>query len=67
VDDRKGAINSGVLNIPLLAGLISEETILGDLFEICQSSAVLRRPEDITLYENAGSAHLDLTIWRYVM
>jgi ornithine cyclodeaminase len=67
LDDREGALNSGDLNIPLLAGLIREEAILGDLFESCQSSAVLRGPEDITLYENAGSAHLDLTIRQYVM
>lgn len=56
-----------VMPIPLLAGLISEEAILGDLFEICQSSAVLRRLEDITLYKNSGGAHLDLTVCQYVM
>ncbi|NBA98091.1 ornithine cyclodeaminase family protein [Pseudomonas sp. R5(2019)] len=66
-DDREGALNSGDLQGPLQEGLISEDSIQADLFEICQSSAVLRQPEDITLYKNAGGAHLDLTVCQYVL
>ncbi|VVO44852.1 ornithine cyclodeaminase family protein [Pseudomonas fluorescens] len=67
VDDRKGALNSGDFQIPLRAGVISEESIQADLFEICQSRAALRQPEDITLYKNTGGAHLDLTVCQYVL
>ncbi|MCX9150224.1 ornithine cyclodeaminase family protein [Pseudomonas sp. TB1-B1] len=67
VDDRKAALNSGDLRIPLLTGLIGEESIEADLFEICQSGEILRGADDITLYKNAGGAHLDLTICQYVL
>lgn len=66
-DDRKGALNSGDLQAPLQAGLIGEDCIEADLFEICQARAPLRQPQDITLYKNAGGAHLDLTVCRCVL
>lgn len=66
-DDRKGALNSGDLRVPLQEGLIGEESIEADLFEICQSGEILRGADDITLYKNAGGAHLDLTICQYVL
>ncbi|MFZ6049739.1 ornithine cyclodeaminase family protein [Pseudomonas sp. CR3202] len=67
VDDRQSALNSGDLQIPLQAGIISEETIEGDLFELCQSSSFVRQASDITVYKNAGGAHLDLTVCQHVL
>ncbi|MXW69144.1 MAG: ornithine cyclodeaminase [Acidimicrobiia bacterium] len=62
VDSRDAAVHEcGDLVIPLGSGLITEENIRADLFELCRG----RRPgrEDrtqITMYENGGGGHLDL-------
>lgn len=67
VDDRPSALNSGDLQIPLRAGIISENSIEADLFELCQSSSWRRQASDITVYKNAGGAHLDLTVCQQVL
>lgn len=67
VDDRQSALNSGDLQIPLREGLITEADIEGDLFDLCQDLPFTRALTDITLYKNAGGAHLDLAVCHYLL
>ncbi|WP_223541900.1 ornithine cyclodeaminase family protein [Pseudomonas sp. BF-RE-26] len=67
VDDRSTAACSGDIQIPLLAGVISQEQIEGDLFDLCQNSAFTRSAHEITVYKNAGGAHFDLVVSQYAI
>ena len=62
VDSRDAAIHEcGDLVIPLQSGLITEEDIAADLFQLCRGEHPGRRDLDqITLFENGGGGHLDL-------
>ncbi len=61
--DRRESAMDGVGDIvqPLASGAIKEEDVLGDLYDLA-SGAVSGRgsPAEITLFKNAGGAHLDL-------
>ena len=67
VDDRASASRSGDILIPLESGAIKEDQIEGDLFDICQGNGQRHNSRDITVYKNAGGAHLDLIISQYVI
>ncbi len=67
VDDRSTAMESGDIQIPLQAGVISRDQIEGDLYDLCQDSSFVRYQEDITVYKNAGGAHIDLIVSQYVL
>ncbi len=67
VDDRDNALASGDLQIPLSEGVMSVAQIEGDLFDLCQRSAIRRQPQDRSVYKNAGGAHLDLIVARLVL
>lgn len=67
VDDRSTAACSGDILIPLSAGAIGESAIEGDLFDLCRDSGFHRPDSEITVYKNAGGAHLDLIVSQYVM
>jgi ornithine cyclodeaminase/alanine dehydrogenase-like protein (mu-crystallin family) len=62
VDSRWFAIDqTGDLGDPIRRGIIARDRIEADLFELCAGSLeVERRPDDITLFKNAGGPHLDL-------
>ncbi|MEJ8572510.1 ornithine cyclodeaminase [Microbaculum marinum] len=61
VDARETTVHEiGELMIPLAAGVISEDDIQGDLFEMVPGSAGRASPEEVTVYKNGGGAHLDL-------
>jgi ornithine cyclodeaminase len=62
VDSRWFAIDqTGDLGDPIRRGIIARDRIEADLFELCPGSLeVERRPDDITLFKNAGGPHLDL-------
>ena len=62
VDSRMFAIEqTGDLGNPLRRGVIAPDRIEADLFELCTGSrSVQRRPDEITLFKNAGGPHLDL-------
>lgn len=62
VDDRSTSSVAGDIHIPLILGAISETQIEGDLYDLCQNEAFMREPGDITVYKNAGGAHLDLVV-----
>jgi len=61
IDNREKTVEvSGELMIPLAAGVITEDDILGDLYRLCTEGPTPRSPSDITLYKNGGGAQLDL-------
>jgi len=62
VDSRDAAVHEcGDLVIPLGSGLITEEDIQADLFELCRAQHPGRQdPTQITMFENGGGGHLDL-------
>lgn len=62
VDSRWFAVEkAGDIGIPISEGVVSQEDIEADLFELCgESYPVDRQPQDITLFKNGGGAHLDL-------
>ena len=66
VDARETTINHiGELMTPIANGVISEQDIKADLFELCQHHHSGRQnDEEITLYKNGGGGHLDLMIAR---
>jgi ornithine cyclodeaminase len=62
VDHRLATLTEdGDLVIPLRAGLITAESVRGDLYELCRGEVPGRTdPDAITLFENGGGGHLDL-------
>ena len=53
--------HAGDISEPIAQGVLSATDICGDLFDLVKSP-INRRPQDITLYKNAGGAHIDLTV-----
>lgn len=64
VDCRDSALEGvGDIRTPLQTGVITESDILGDLYDLVGGSVPGRLDEqDITLFKNAGGAHLDLMV-----
>ena len=62
VDYRGSTVGeSGDLVQPIASGAITEQDVLGDLFDLCQGHVPNRRGVDeITLFKNGGGSHLDL-------
>lgn len=61
VDCRETAIHDvGELCIPIGNGIIAEQDIRGDLYDLCNGAPGRTSPRAITAYKNAGGAHLDL-------
>ena len=68
VDARETAVHDiGELAIPLRDGLIAEDDILADLYDLGAGAAARQTPDDITLYKNGGGAHLDVMTARYIL
>ncbi len=68
VDARHTTIGHiGEVVIPMEAGVISEEDIVADYYDL-PSGAFARQSEDeITIFKNGGGAHLDLMCARYIL
>jgi ornithine cyclodeaminase/alanine dehydrogenase-like protein (mu-crystallin family) len=63
VDSRDTTLaHIGELKIPLSAGLIAEDDILADLYQLKAGGFSNRHPGTITVFKNGGGAHLDLMI-----
>ncbi|MDO5620748.1 MAG: ornithine cyclodeaminase [Paracoccus sp. (in: a-proteobacteria)] len=68
VDSRETTIHHiGELMIPLAAGVISENDVLGDLYDLVGGQPGRRTADEITLFKNGGGAHLDLMTAAYIM
>lgn len=53
---------------PLEAGVIEQDDVVGDLFDLCRGIAAGRQDDnDITLFKNSGGGHLDLGTARFLM
>ena len=67
VDSRKTTIGEiGELAIPIEAGVISKNDVLGDLYDLCADTKGRQSPKDITLFKNGGGGHLDLMTARHI-
>ncbi len=68
VDSRWFTVGvSGDIDQPIAAGVITEDDIQADLFELCRGDRQGRRSDDeITLFKNGGGGHLDLFSARYL-
>tara|TARA_B100000767_G_C19721453_1_gene517462 strand:+ start:406 stop:1347 length:942 start_codon:yes stop_codon:yes gene_type:complete len=68
VDSRETTLHHiGELMIPLAAGLIVEEDIEGDFYDLTASKKPARKSNnEITIFKNGGGAHLDLMIADYI-
>jgi ornithine cyclodeaminase len=62
VDTRPGAFaEAGDIVLPLAAGVIGREAVLGDLFDLARGTVAGRRtPEEITFFKSVGAAIEDL-------
>ncbi len=69
VDLRETTVDAiGELMIPMAAGVINEDDVKGDLFELCQGQAPGRTaPDQITVFKNGGGGHLDLMTASFVV
>jgi len=67
VDTRQFSVeHCGDLVQPIAAGVISAADIQADLFALCQNSHPGRTSdEEITVFKNAGGAHLDMYAAKY--
>ena len=68
VDSRKSTIGEiGEITIPMQSGIIGENDILADLYELCSGVKQGRKSqEEITLFKNGGGGHLDLMTAQYI-
>lgn len=72
VDTRIGGLNeAGDVIIPLQAGVITPEHVLGDLYELARGTAPLRASaDDITMFKSVGASIEDLAaaigVWEKV-
>lgn len=61
VDSRETTFEDiGELAIPLASGVISEDDVKGDLYDLCNGGGGRSGTEAVTLFKNGGGAHLDL-------
>ncbi|QHI95270.1 NAD(P)-binding domain-containing protein [Aristophania vespae] len=67
VDSRDTTIHHiGELIEPLRSGIITESSILGDLYDLVKGRAGRSSHDDITIFKNGGGAHLDTMIAHYM-
>jgi len=67
VDARETTIHDiGELIIPIKNGVISEDDVKGDLYDLCNGASGRTSEDEITLFKNGGGAHLDLMTALYI-
>lgn len=68
VDTRETTMHDiGELRIPLEAGTITPDAVVGDLYALCQGTVGRRSDDEITLFKNGGGAHLDMMVAAYAL
>jgi len=61
VDSRKTTIHDiGEMMIPIANGIISENDIKADFYDLCNGAEGRTSDDDITIFKNDRGAHLDL-------
>ena len=68
VDSRETTINHiSELKIPIASGVISENDVLADYYDIASGAFPKGNNSDITLFKNGGGAHLDLMTAKLIL
>ncbi|WP_320170007.1 hypothetical protein [Maridesulfovibrio sp.] len=69
VDSRKTTVEHiGELTIPIAKGIITAESIKGDLYDLLNTPSTGRKSDtEITVFKNGGGAHLDLMMADYII
>lgn len=68
VDLAETAMLTGELIQPIAAGVMTEDDIAADLYELCQGTKPGRQaPGDITIFKNGGGGHLDLMTAKHIL
>ncbi len=68
VDNRATTVGHiGELKIPLAAGVISEDDVLADFYDLESGGYARGSDDEITMAKNGGGAHLDLITARYIL
>ncbi len=68
VDSRVTAIHDiGELAKPIKNGVIKEEDVIADFYQLCNNQQGRKTETEITLFKNGGGAHLDLMTALYIM
>ena len=68
VDARETAIHDiGELAIPIKEGIITEDAVIADFYQLCNGIKGRKTDKEITLFKNGGGAHLDLMTALYIM
>jgi ornithine cyclodeaminase len=67
VDSRETAIHDiGELAIPIKNGIIKEDDVIADFYQLCNDAQGRKTDAEITLFKNGGGAHLDLMTALYI-
>jgi ornithine cyclodeaminase len=67
VDTRSGCDGSGDVAQPIARGILRQEDVVADLFDLCTGRHCGRSSEqEITMFKNVGGGHLDLFTARYL-
>ncbi len=66
-DYRPSALDVGEFQLPLASGAMREADLLGDLYDLARSDPGRLSSTDITLFKNAGGAHLDLMAAQFLL
>ena len=68
VDSRATTIGHiGEVLIPMQAGVISEDDIHADFYDLPSGNFARTSSDEITIAKNGGGAHLDLMTCRYIL
>jgi ornithine cyclodeaminase len=68
VDVVETAMLTGELIQPIAAGVMTENDIAADLYELCRGTKPGRRaPGEITIFKNGGGGHLDLMTAKHIL
>ena len=68
VDNRSTTIGHiGELKIPLADGVITEDDVIADFYDLESGAFARTSDDDITIAKNGGGAHLDLMTARYIL
>ncbi len=66
-DSRETAMaHTGEFIIPIENGVISEQDIRADLYDLCNGAVARTSDQSITVFKNGGGAHLDLMTANYI-
>lgn len=67
VDARETTIHDiGELSIPIANGVLREDDVKGDFYDLCNGANGRSSPDEITIFKNGGGAHLDLMTALYI-